>query len=122
MNSVIIGIGSNILPEEHIEKALVEMKKSLMVIKTTCFIITKPIGITDQPDFLNGALKAETMLEMEDLRLFLKAVEDRLGRDRTAPKFGSRTIDLDIVLWNGTIVDDDYYTRDYLQQLISELI
>jgi 2-amino-4-hydroxy-6-hydroxymethyldihydropteridine diphosphokinase len=45
-----------------------------------------------------------------------------MGRDRTIPKFGPRNIDLDIVVWNGTIVDEDYYTRDFLQKSVAELL
>jgi 7,8-dihydro-6-hydroxymethylpterin-pyrophosphokinase len=44
-----------------------------------------------------------------------------MGRDRTAPKFGPRNIDLDIVVWNGEIVDNDYYTRDFLQKSVDEI-
>ena len=52
---------------------------------------------------------------------FPKKIEDKMGRDRTAPKFGPRNIDLDIVVWNGEIVDDDYYTRDFLQKSVREI-
>jgi 7,8-dihydro-6-hydroxymethylpterin-pyrophosphokinase len=45
-----------------------------------------------------------------------------MGRDRTGPKFGPRCIDLDIVVWNGEIVDEDYYTRDFLQKSVAELV
>ena len=86
------------------------------------FIITKPIGIENQPDFTNGAVKILTDLSFSELTSLLKKIEDDLGRDRTAPKYGPRTIDLDIVIWNGKIVDPDYYSRDFLQQLIAELL
>jgi 2-amino-4-hydroxy-6-hydroxymethyldihydropteridine diphosphokinase len=71
---------------------------------------------------MNGALKIQTTLEREDLNVLLKGIEDQMGRDRTAPKFGPRNIDLDIVVWNGEIVDDDYYTRDFLQKSVAELL
>lgn len=122
MNRVIIGLGSNILPEENIGKALEELGNKISIIKTTALLRTKPVGIIDQPDFLNGALLAETNLDKERLEIYLKSLEDQLGRDRTLPTFGPRTIDLDIVVWNGEILDKDYYTRDYLRQLTDQLL
>jgi 2-amino-4-hydroxy-6-hydroxymethyldihydropteridine diphosphokinase len=122
MNTVIIGIGSNISPEENIQRAVEELEKSLRLIKMTGWVKTTPVGLKEQPDFLNGAVKAETLLEMDSLRSFLKQMEDRLGRDRTLPKSGPRTIDLDIVVWNGEIVDPDYYTRDFLRSAVNELL
>jgi 2-amino-4-hydroxy-6-hydroxymethyldihydropteridine diphosphokinase len=122
MNRVIIGLGSNILPEENIGKALEELGKIISIIKTTALLRTKPVGIIDQPDFLNGALLAKTNLDIESLKIYLKSLEDRLGRDRTLPKSGPRTIDLDVVVWNGQILDKDYYTRGYLRELTDELM
>jgi 2-amino-4-hydroxy-6-hydroxymethyldihydropteridine diphosphokinase len=82
---------------------------------------TKPIGIENQPEFTNGAVKIKTSLNQENLTVLLKSIEDQMGRDRTVAKFGPRNIDLDIVVWNGEIVDDDYYTRDFLQNSVREL-
>jgi len=44
-----------------------------------------------------------------------------MGRDRTVAKFGPRCIDLDIAVWNGEIVDKDYYTRDFLKKSVDEI-
>ena len=85
------------------------------------FIKTKPVGIIKQSDFINGAVKIETRMERDELKIFLKGIEDRLGRDRSAPKFGPRTIDLDIVVWNGKIIDDDYYSREFLRKSVDEV-
>jgi 2-amino-4-hydroxy-6-hydroxymethyldihydropteridine diphosphokinase len=122
MNTVIIGLGSNILPEENIGKAIGELAKSMRLIRQANLIRTKPVGITEQPDFFNGAVLVETGLDLIELKTLLKNLEDALGRDRTKPKYGPRTIDLDIVVWNGKIIDNDYYTRDYLPVLVGELI
>ncbi|MGV8092459.1 MAG: 2-amino-4-hydroxy-6-hydroxymethyldihydropteridine diphosphokinase [Mangrovibacterium sp.] len=63
--------------------------------------------MTDQADFMNGAVKIGTNMEIEKFRLYLKELEDRLGRDRSQPKYGPRSIDLDILIWNGEIVDEE---------------
>jgi 2-amino-4-hydroxy-6-hydroxymethyldihydropteridine diphosphokinase len=122
VNSVIIGIGSNIRPEENIPLALELLAEKVTVEKLSTLVRTKPIGISDQPDFTNGAVKITTHLSREELQLFLKMVEDRTGRDRSQPRYGPRTIDLDIVIWNGEIVDPDYYTRDFLHISIEEIL
>jgi len=121
MNAVIIGIGSNIDAEKNISGMLKILKTQVQVIKVSSMLKTKPIGIENQPEFTNGAVKIKTSLNRENLTVLLKSIEDQMGRDRTAPRFGARTIDLDIVVWNGEIVDDDYYTRDFLQNSVREL-
>ena len=121
MNTVIIGIGSNIDAESSIPKMLEILKGKVEVVKVSAMIQTKPIGIENQPDYTNGAVKIRTKMNEHDLNILLKSIEDKMGRDRTAPKFGPRNIDLDIVVWNGEIVDNDYYTRDFLQKSVDEI-
>jgi 2-amino-4-hydroxy-6-hydroxymethyldihydropteridine diphosphokinase len=121
MNTVIIGIGSNIKAKTNIPQMLEILKAKVTVLKVSEFIITKPIGILDQPDYTNGAVKIESDLNLEKLNVLLKGIEDQMGRDRTNPKFGPRCIDLDIVVWNNKIVDEDYYTRDFLKKSVNEL-
>ena len=122
MNECIIGVGSNINAESNIKKMLDIISKELNVIKISSLVKTKPIGITNQPDFINGAIKVQTGFNKGDLDKYLKKVEDQLGRDRSEKKFGPRTIDLDIVVWNGKVVDEDYYNRDFLQKSVQEVI
>ena len=120
-NTVIIGIGSNINAETNISKMLEVLGKEVGILKVSSLLKTKPIGIENQPDFTNCAVKIQTGLNRKALNRLLKSIEDRLGRDRSVPKFGLRTIDLDIVVWNGEIVDEDYYTRDFLQKSVQEI-
>lgn len=122
MNEVIIGIGSNIDAEMNILKMIDILKKKVDVVKISEMIKTKPIGITNQPDFTNGAVKIKTSLNPEDITKLLKSIEDEMGRDRSAPKFGPRIIDLDLVVLNGEIVDKDYYTRDFLKKSVDEIL
>ena len=118
----IIGIGSNIEPELNIASALFFLRQEQEFVSVSSLIKTSPIGIPDQPDFLNGAAKILTTMEIADFKSYLKDIEDRLKRDRTVPKFGPRTIDLDIVIWEDEIIDPDYYNRDFLKQVVDEVI
>ena len=121
-HEVVIGLGSNIDPEVNLEQAVLELKSRFKVSKRSQWTRTKPIGIQDQPDFYNGALLMETELEQQSLKKELKQIEDILGRDRSLPKFGPRTIDLDILIWNKKVVDEDYYERDFLRKGVEEII
>ena len=121
MNKAIVSVGSNINAEQSISTMLQLLKTKVKVLDVSSFIKTKPIGITDQADFTNGAVRIQTEYDTKELNLFLKSIEDQMGRDRSAPKFGPRVIDLDILVWNGQIVDDDYHSREFLQKSVEEL-
>jgi 2-amino-4-hydroxy-6-hydroxymethyldihydropteridine diphosphokinase len=122
MNTCIIEIGSNIDPEANVEKALSILKSEMHVVSNSNFLKTAPVGITNQSHFLNGAVKIKTELNKEQLNKYLKDIEYRLKRNHRQQKYGPRTIDLDIIVWNGTVVDDDYYTRDFVKSTVDELL
>ncbi|SEN39449.1 2-amino-4-hydroxy-6-hydroxymethyldihydropteridine diphosphokinase [Nitrosomonas marina] len=121
-NECIIGIGSNIYPEKHIESTLAILHREVLVESVSTLVKTAPVGITCQNDFLNGAVKIQTPLSRKAFKNYLKQLENRLGRDRSLPKFGPRVIDLDIIVWNNEIVDNDYYTRDFVKNSVDELL
>ncbi len=117
----IIGIGSNIDADQNFASALFYLRLEQELLAVSSKVITSPIGIVNQPDFLNGAAKVSTLLDKDEFQSYLKNLEDRLKRDRTAPKFGPRTIDLDIVVWDGEIVDNDYFEREFLKTVVDEI-
>ncbi len=124
VNRVVIGIGSNIEPREHVEAAIREMRAAHRLLGTSSFTVTKAIGSAgeaQQDDYLNGACLIETRMTREELRDWLRKMETRLGRARGPDKFAPRTIDLDIVVWNGEVVDPDLYERDFLRAAVREL-
>lgn len=121
INTAIIGIGSNLNPENNIQKMLKILGMKVEVVKVSSLVKTKPIGIENQPYFTNGAVKIKTALKQKELNNMLKSIENLLGRDRSIPKFGPRSIDLDITVWNGKIIDKDYFTRDFIQKSVREV-
>jgi len=67
---------------------------------------TAPVGVEEQPNFLNGAMLLETELEPLDLMRALLAIERAMGRDRVrAPAKGPRTIDLDLLLMDDVVLE-----------------
>ena len=121
MNTVAIGVGSNIDPNENISKAKKYISKDHSLIRSSRFVKTKPVGYEKQDDFMNGAFLVKTDLDKEDFINYLKDLENKLGRIRTHNKNGPRTIDLDVVIWNNKIVDQDCYEREFLKNCLNEL-
>lgn len=122
MNRVIIGMGSNVDPVINIEKAKEIMGYRYVILSGSRFRLTKPIGGAQQDDFVNGTVLLETALSMKKLKIELNIIESIIGRTKEHDPNAPRVIDLDIVVWNGKIIDQDFYQRDYLKESVMELI
>jgi 2-amino-4-hydroxy-6-hydroxymethyldihydropteridine diphosphokinase len=72
--------------------------------KQSSIFETEAWGMKDQPAFFNQALCIETILSPQDLMATLLAIEVSMGRERLIP-LGPRTIDLDIIYFNQTMMD-----------------
>lgn len=102
MTQAFIALGTNIEPREnHFIKALEMLTdhEGIHIEKISSIYETDPVGYEDQADFLNMVIGVETDLSAEELLLFCQGVENQLGRERSI-RFGPRTIDLDILLYN----------------------
>ncbi|MDM7925420.1 MAG: 2-amino-4-hydroxy-6-hydroxymethyldihydropteridine diphosphokinase [bacterium] len=121
-NRAVISIGSNIDPEPNIRRAMGEMAKFLRLLAVSDFVTTRPVGNADQPDFRNGAVLAETGMEKAALEEKLRAIETELGRRRTGDRFAPRTMDLDVVWWNGLVCHPDAETRDFVKTAMNQAL
>ena len=121
MNLVILSVGSNIDPLANIKKAAVILSGLNCLISVSRFQKTSPEGDPEQPDFLNGAFYVKTSLDQGQLRDKLKEIEAQLGRVRTSNKNSPRTIDLDIVVFNGKIIDPDYDQYIFVKKSVDEI-
>lgn len=74
------------------------------IVRVSSLYRTAPVGVTDQPEFVNGALEVETALAPEALLAGLLRIEADLGRTRER-RWGPRTVDLDLVLYENRVVD-----------------
>jgi 2-amino-4-hydroxy-6-hydroxymethyldihydropteridine diphosphokinase len=122
MNSAVISLGSNIEPEQNMKKAIGFIMENFSLISKSELEWTKPRGFLDQPDFLNGVVLIETELSRRELHERLKDIEKKLGRVKTDNKAGPRTIDLDVIVWNGEIVHDDFNNYDFVKKAVSDII
>lgn len=117
-----IALGSNIQPEQNFAKAIDLLCASVSIVKKTDFIRTKAQKDTSQADFLNGALLVYTRLSLPELQRELKKIESRCGRIRSENKNAAREIDMDVISYNDTIIDqEDLDTFDFLRDFWKEL-
>jgi 2-amino-4-hydroxy-6-hydroxymethyldihydropteridine diphosphokinase len=104
-----IGLGANLGDREAgINRALVELVRSgaCGLEKVSSLYETEPVGIREQPDFLNAVAEIETELAPVELLAVLREVERKIGRKETV-KWGPRLIDLDILLYGDTSHAED---------------
>ena len=109
MHTAYIGIGSNLGERESTIRdalALLAADPELEVEAVSSIRETDPVGMVDQPRFLNAAIRLATDLAPYPLLERLLAVEQQLGRVRTGERYGPRTIDVDLLLYGDEIVDE----------------
>lgn len=102
MNQAFIGLGTNIEPRaDYIDEALLLLQKheKVRIKQKSSIYETKPVGYTEQADFLNLVIEIETELSAFEILDVCQDIELKLGRERSI-RFGPRTIDLDILLFN----------------------
>ena len=102
MTLAYIGLGANLGGREAMLRAALEQlaaEPAIRVVEVSPFRDTAPVGMVDQPRFLNAAAAVETTLPARALLDRLLGIERRLGRTREGPRFGPRTIDLDLLLY-----------------------
>lgn len=102
--TVYVGIGSNQQREARIRAAIAALRENFGEILLSPVYNTAAVGF-DGSDFLNLVAAFETELGAQSVVDVFRRIEDDLGRDRSLPKFASRPIDLDILLYSSLIID-----------------
>jgi len=103
-----VGLGANLgNREEALEQAvsLLEAEERVDVLAVSALRETDPVGVLDQPRFLNGAAVVETTLSAREFLDTLLAIERSLGRVRVE-RWGPRIVDLDLLVYSDEIVDE----------------
>ena len=127
-----IGIGSNLGDrQENIKDAIQKIRetKGIEVKILSNIYETEPVGGPPQFKYLNGVIEIDTGLEARQLLLALQKIEKQLGRIRTI-KNGTRTIDLDILMYGEKKVDEPdlkiphprMHEREFVQRPLRELL
>jgi 2-amino-4-hydroxy-6-hydroxymethyldihydropteridine diphosphokinase len=104
-----LGFGSNLGEREAgINKALVELVRAgaCKLIRVSSLYETDPVGIKEQPEFLNAVAEVETELQPLEFLQAIRNVERKIGREKTF-KWGPRIIDIDILLYGDTCLTEE---------------
>jgi 2-amino-4-hydroxy-6-hydroxymethyldihydropteridine diphosphokinase len=91
--------------EANLRRGLDELRTHLTLRSVSSIYETEPVGVVDQPAFLNLAAGAETALEPAALLRLVKDIEREVGR-RPSYRWGPRVLDIDILLYGDLTVDD----------------
>lgn len=104
-----VGLGANLGDREATLRCAVELLRAARgteVVAVSSLRETDPVGVVDQPRFLNGAVALETELSPRELLETLLSVERDLGRVRDGNRWGPRTVDLDLLVYGDLVVDE----------------
>lgn len=104
MAKAYLSLGSNLEPERHLRTAIAELRRHFGEVVLSPVYRTRAVGF-EGGDFLNAAAVVDTELDPFALNDWLHALEDAHGRDRSGPRFGDRTLDIDIVLYDDLVLD-----------------
>ena len=103
MTRAYVGLGANLGDREGTILAAAER---LGPHRLSPIVETEPWGYADQPKFLNAVAELETALSPRQLLERLIEIERELGRTREGPRYGPRTIDLDLLLYGEEVVEE----------------
>ncbi len=103
MNTVWLGLGSNVNANNHIRSGIAELRKQFQTVQLSPAYTSTAVGF-EGDDFINLVARVDTDLTPLELRTFLRNLEDRYGRQRDVPKFSDRTLDIDILLYDDLVL------------------
>ena len=109
MTRAYVGLGANIGDRERTFREAVDAlgaEEGIEVAAVSTLRETDPVGVGEQPRFLNGVAALETSLGARELLDRLLAVEQRFGRVRVPGEHGPRTLDLDLLLYGDETIDE----------------
>jgi len=106
MAEVFVGLGANVgVPADNLRSAIERLSAAIEVEAISSLYRTEPVGLRDQPFFLNAVLRGRTSLEPGELIALFEAVEAQMGRRRDVP-MGPRPLDLDLLLYDDRVIDE----------------
>src|SRR5258707_4753352 len=101
---VYLALGANLGDRRaNLAAALARLRERVAVEAISSLYETEPAYVTDQPRFLNAALRGRTALGPAELLAFVKEIERALGR-LAGPRFGPRLVDIDLLLYGDVVL------------------
>ncbi|HRN50523.1 MAG TPA: 2-amino-4-hydroxy-6-hydroxymethyldihydropteridine diphosphokinase [Anaerolineales bacterium] len=122
-----IGLGSNIEPAHNLQQAVATLRNAALPGHTRLLAVSSawssPARGTQGPQFLNAAAKLTTQLDPEALKLqVLRPLEAAQGRVRTADRNAPRTLDMDLLVYDGQEIDAEIWQAAHIALPLSELL
>lgn len=110
MTRAVLSLGANLGDRlATLQTALDALAAQVAVVAVSPVYETAPVGVVDQPEFLNAVVLVDTSLPPADLLAYAQRVEAAGGRLR-AERWGPRTLDIDIVAYDDVVSTDPYVT------------
>ena len=109
MTRAYVGLGANLGDRERTLRAAVGAlgdEAGIEVVAVSTLRETAPVGVGEQPPYLNGVVALETTLGAREFLDRLLAVEQRFGRVRVPGEHGPRTLDLDLLLYGDELIEE----------------
>jgi 2-amino-4-hydroxy-6-hydroxymethyldihydropteridine diphosphokinase len=116
-----LSLGSNIQPETNLVGAVERLQMYGRIEKISNAWESESVG-AEGPNYLNACISLVTPLSQTELKArALHPIEIELGRRRSADKFAPRTIDIDIVIFDGQSCDDKYWEQAFVVVPLAEI-
>jgi len=105
MPEIFASLGSNQQPENNIISAVAAIRRRFGPLTCSTVYQNKAVGF-EGDDFLNMVLSLQTGIEPREVREIFRQIEADHGRTRQEKKFASRTLDIDLILYGGRVIDE----------------
>lgn len=121
VTKIIISLGSNMLPEYHIDQAVYLLRQTFGELIVTRQLWTEPVGMESSCKFLNMLVMASTAWSMQQVQEELKRIEVLCGRKPEDKAKGIVVVDADLLLYYDKRCHLGDWQRDYVKILMDEL-
>ncbi len=108
MSSALLGIGSNIHPQDNLLFAAGALRSEFENVLFSPVYQSKAVGM-EGDDFLNACCLMQGNFSLQNLGQWCKRQEDIRHRDRVDGSWRPRTLDLDVLMFDNQVIDDELY-------------
>jgi len=106
MTTIYISLGSNIDREENTRAGVSALRQAFGELTLSSVYESEAVGFSGDA-FYNMVIACEVNTPVHETNQILRAIEDANGRDRSGPRFSSRTLDLDLLLYDDLVIDEN---------------